>query len=414
MQHTAELFLELGAVLLGLGVLAAFALRGGVSPIPLYLLAGLAFGQGGLVPLATSTEFIQTGAEIGVILLLLTLGLEYNADELVSSLRGNARAGVVDLVLNAAPGAILALILGWGPVAAVAMAGVTYATSSGITAKVLSDLGWIGNRETPVVLSLLVFEDLTMALYLPILTALLAGMSLAAGAVTVAIALATVTVVLIVSLRYGHLIEAFVRSPSSEVLLLKVVGLTMLVAGLAQQLQVSAAVGAFLVGIALSGELAHQAQALLTPLKDLFAAVFFVFFGLNTDPTKILPVAAIAALLALVGMLTKLGTGIYAARRIGIARAGQARAGIALIPRGEFNIVIAGLAVSAGAHPDLGPMAAAYVLLLAAFGPLAARGVQPLITAAATPGGIRWPRRFRRKPAPPDIESREPETADGR
>ncbi|MGI5158094.1 cation:proton antiporter [Microbispora sp. CA-102843] len=383
MHNTAILFLEFGAVVLGLGILGALALRVGISPIPLYLIAGLAFGTGGILPLATSEDFTATGAELGVILLLLTLGLEYNADELMTSLKGNARAGLVDLVLNAAPGAILALLLGWGPVAAVAMAGVTYATSSGITAKVLSDLGWIGNRETPVVLSLLVFEDLTMAVYLPVLTAMLAGLSLLAGAITVAIALVAVSVVLLVALRFGRYIEAFVASPNSEVLVLKVVGLALLVAGLAQQLQVSAAVGAFLVGIALSGELAEDAQALLAPLRDLFAAVFFVFFGLQTDPTKILPSAGLAAGLALVTMITKLMTGIYAARRAGIARAGRVRAGIALIPRGEFNIVIAGLAVAAGAHPDLGALAATYVLILAAFGPLAARLVQPLLTRIA-------------------------------
>ncbi|MFC4534851.1 cation:proton antiporter [Sphaerisporangium dianthi] len=382
-MHTASLFIELGGIVLVLGVLGALALRAGISPIPLYLVAGLAFGQGGILPLATSEDFIAVGAEIGVVLLLLTLGLEYNADELMASLRGNARGGLVDLALNAAPGAAVALLLGWGPVAAVAMAGVTYATSSGITAKVLSDLGWIGNRETPVVLSLLVFEDLTMALYLPVLTAILAGVSLAAGAVTVAIALATAGAVLLVALRFGRVIETFVASPNSEVLLLKVMGLALLVAGVAQQLQVSAAVGAFLVGIALSGELAHEARALLIPLRDLFAAVFFVFFGLQTDPAAIWPMAGLAALLALVSMVTKLLTGAYAARRAGVARAGQARAGIALIPRGEFNIVIAGLAVAAGAHPDLGPLSAGYVLILAAFGPLAARLLQPLITAFA-------------------------------
>ncbi|MEV6034564.1 cation:proton antiporter [Nonomuraea sp. NPDC052116] len=383
MHHTAVLFLEFGAIVLALGILGALALRVGISPIPLYLIAGLAFGTGGVLPLATSDDFVSVGAELGVVLLLLTLGLEYNADELVTSLTGNIRAGIVDLVLNAAPGAICALLLGWGPVAAVAMAGVTYATSSGITAKVLSDLGWIGNRETPTVLSLLVFEDLTMAVYLPILTTILAGLSLASGAVAVGVALLTVSAVLVVALKFGRFIEAFVASPNNEVLLLKVVGLALLVAGLAQQLNVSAAVGAFLVGIALSGELAEDAQALLAPLRDLFAAVFFVFFGLQTDPAKILPVAGLAALLAVVSMITKLLTGAYAARRAGIGKAGQARAGIALIPRGEFNIVIAGLAVGAGAHPDLGALAAAYVLILAAFGPLAAKLVQPLITSIA-------------------------------
>jgi hypothetical protein len=227
--------IEIGAVILGLGMLAALSTRWGISPIPFYLIAGLAFGHGGVLPLTTSTEFTRVGAEIGVILLLFTLGLEYTAPELVTTLRHNAPAGLVDLVLNAAPGVAVALLLDWGLVAAVAMGGITYVTSSGITAKVIGDLGWLANREVPVVLSLLVFEDLAMAMYLPILTALLAGAGLLAGAATLAIAAATITVILVVALRYGRFVDRFVSSPSHEVLLLKVLGLTVLVAGIAQQ-----------------------------------------------------------------------------------------------------------------------------------------------------------------------------------
>jgi CPA2 family monovalent cation:H+ antiporter-2 len=376
--HGSLLLVELGAVILGLGMLGALANRFGVSPIPLYLVAGLAFGDGGVLPLATSEEFIATGAEIGVILLLFTLGLEYTATELVTTLRTSTVAGGLDLVLNAAPGVALALILGWGPVAALAMGGITYVTSSGIAAKVISDLDWLGNRETPTVLSLLVMEDLVMALYLPILTAVLAGTGLLGGALALAIAAVTVAVVLFVALRYGRLVETFIGSSSQEVLLLKVLGLTVLVAGIAQRLQVSAAVGAFLVGIALSGPLAHTARELLTPLRDLFAAVFFVFFGLQTDPADLPPVAGIALALAGAGIVTKYATGALAARRAGIGRVGRARAGTALIPRGEFNIVIAGLAVAAGAHAGIGPLAAAYVLILAVLAPLAARLAEPL------------------------------------
>lgn len=377
-MHNAIVLIEIGAVLLGLGLLGALSVRWSISPIPLYLLAGLAFGHGGILPLATSEEFTATGAEIGVILLLFTLGLEYTAPELVGTLRNNAPAGLVDLVLNSAPGVAVALLLGWGPVAAVAMGGITYVTSSGITAKVMADLGWLGNREVPVVLSLLVFEDLTMAIYLPILTALLAGAGLLAGSITLAIAAGTITIILIVALRFGGLVERLVASPSEEVLLLKVLGLTVLVAGVAQYLQVSAAVGAFLVGIALSGPLAHTARQLLTPLRDLFAAVFFVFFGLHTDPSLLLPVLWIAALMAVAGIATKLATGWWAARRAGIGVPGRLRAGAALVPRGEFNIVIAGLAVAAGINAQLGPLAAGYVLILAVLGPVAARGVEPL------------------------------------
>ncbi|GAA4627436.1 cation:proton antiporter [Actinoallomurus vinaceus] len=388
-MHSAIQLIELGAIILGLGLLGAVAVRFSVSPIPLYLLAGLAFGSGGVLPLTTSEEFVSVGAEVGVILLLFTLGLEYTADELVTTLRTSAPVGLSDLILNATPGVAAALLLGWGPVAAVALGGITYVTSSGITAKVMGDLGRLGNRETPSVLSVLVFEDLAMAAYLPILTALLAGAGLLGGGLALLAAGATISVILFVALRHGGIVQRFVASPSREVLLLKVLGLTVLVAGLAQQLQVSAAVGAFLVGIALSGPLAHDARQLLSPLRDLFAAVFFVFFGLHTDPADLPPVAGIAAALAIAGVATKLATGWVAARRAGVGPAGRLRAGTALVPRGEFSIVVAGLAVGAGTNPRLGPLAAAYVLILAIAGPLLARSADSLARAVAMAAGRR-------------------------
>ncbi|GAA1582068.1 cation:proton antiporter [Kribbella hippodromi] len=375
-ENITALLIELGAVILALGILGRIASRLGFSPIPLYLLAGLAFGHGGLLPLAASEEFVATGAEIGVILLLLLLGLEYTASDLVGTLKTQWVSGAVDFLLNALPGAAVALLLGWGPVAAVALAGVTWISSSGVIAKVVGDLGRLGNRETPVVLGILVLEDLSMAVYLPILTALLAGVGLAGGSITLLISLGTVSIVLFVALRYGRVISRAVSSDNPEMLLLVVLGLTLLVAGIAQQLQVSAAVGAFLVGIALSGEVAHGARNLLSPLRDLFAAVFFVFFGLSTDPRKIPPVLAIAFALAVLTAVTKIATGWFAARRAGISTAGRWRAGGTLVARGEFSIVIAGLAV--GVEPRLGPLATAYVLILVILGPIAARYTEPL------------------------------------
>jgi CPA2 family monovalent cation:H+ antiporter-2 len=381
-MHTAALLLELGGVLLGLGISGQLARRLGLSPIPLYLLAGLAFGQGGLLPLVTTQDFIQIGAEIGVILLLLLLGLEYSAAELLSSLRASAPAGLVDLALNFTPGLAAGLLLGWGPLAAIALGGITYISSSGVIAKLLGDLGRLANRETPVVLSILVIEDLAMAAYLPVVTVLLTGGGPAGSLLPATLALAAVAAVLAATLRYGAALNRLVFSPSDEVLLLKILGITFLVAGVAHGLQVSAAVGAFLVGIALSGPAAAGARALLTPLRDLFAAVFFVFFGLQTDPRTIPPVALVAIVLALVTVLTKLATGWWAARRAGIGTLGRFRAGAALVARGEFSIVIAGLAVAAGLDPALGPLAATYVLILAALGPILARIVDPLVKGA--------------------------------
>jgi CPA2 family monovalent cation:H+ antiporter-2 len=382
--HTSAIALiELGAIFFGLGVLGRLAWKIGISPIPFYLLGGLAFGSGGLIPLEGIEDFASLASEIGVILLLLLLGLEYSAAELVTGLKRSWVAGLVDLALNAAPGVAVALMLGWGPVGALAMAGVTYISSSGIVAKVLGDLGRLGNRETPVVLSILVFEDLAMAVYLPILTAVLAGATLVGGLTAIGISLAVVTVVLVLALRFGRYVSAIVDSPDPEVFLLRVLGAALLVAGFASQLQVSAAVGAFLLGIAISGSTAENATRMLEPLRDLFAAMFFVVFGLNTVPSSIPPVLGVALALAVVTTVTKLLTGWWAARRQGIGRLGRARAGAALVARGEFSIVIAGLAVSAGAVDEqLAALATAYVLIMAVLGPLAARFIEPVAKLA--------------------------------
>ena len=150
-------------------------------------------------------------------------------------------------------------------------------------------------------------------------------------------------------------------------------------AGFAAALQVSAAVGAFLLGIAVSGSTAQNAARLLEPLRDLFAAVFFVVFGLNTDPAAIPPVLGWAVVLAVATTLTKVATGWWAAARQGIGRLGRARAGAALVARGEFSIVIAGLAVATGDVPgELAALATVYVLIMAVLGPIAARVVEPV------------------------------------
>jgi CPA2 family monovalent cation:H+ antiporter-2 len=151
-------------------------------------------------------------------------------------------------------------------------------------------------------------------------------------------------------------------------------GAVLLVAGVSQRLQVSAAIGAFLVGIAVSGPMARQTHRLLAPLRDLFAATFFFFFGLQIDPATLPSALLTAILLGAVTALTKVLTGYWAARRTGMDRRGGLRAGMALVARGEFSMVIAGL--GAGLEPQLGPLAAAYVLFLAVLGPILARAAK--------------------------------------
>ncbi len=377
-DDVAIAFVELGVIALGLSVLARLSDRAGISPIPAYLLVGLAFGEGGLVSPAFSTEFIDLTAEIGVLLLLLTLGLEYTGQELSTELRRSWRAGLVDLFANLTPGVAIALLAGWDLAAAVLLGGITYISSSGVIAKVVGDLDRMGNRETPTILSILVFEDLAMAAYLPIVGVILAGDTLDAAAAAVVIALTLTAVVLYCVVRFGTRISGLLAGRTDEALLLGVMGATLLVGGLAQTFEVSAAVGAFLVGIALSGAVQERAITLVGPLRDLFAATFFLLFGLRIDPGDLPPALPLALVIAVVTTFTKVGTGWWAAQRVGIAPRGRMRAGTALVARGEFSIIIAGLAVGTDVHPDLVPVAAAYVLLLASAGPVLTRFADPL------------------------------------
>lgn len=366
-------FIEIGGVILALSVLARFAGRLGITAIPLYLVAGLAVGTGGLVPLDVSADFIRLAGEIGVLLLLLALGLEYTGDELRASLRTGGIPGIVDAAANFFPGFLAGLVLGWDTTSAVLLGGVTWISSSGIVAKVLRDLDRLGNRETPAVLNILVIEDLAMAAYLPIVAALVAGKALAATALTVFVALVAVFVILTVAVRWGHRLSGLLAAGTDEALLLAVFGLTLLVGGLAQQLDVSSAIGAFLVGIALSGPVQQRAGTLIGPLRDLFAATFFLFFSFQIRPSSLVGAIVPAALLFVVAAAGKLATGWFACARMGIGRAGRLRAGWVLTARGEFSIVIASLGATAADGEALGALAAAFVLISAVVGPVASK-----------------------------------------
>ena len=233
------------------------------------------------------------------------------------------------------------------------------------------DLHRLGNRETPAVLSVLVLEDFAMAAYLPLFAVLasgggwlhaIGGMVVAVGALMAAFA---------ASYRWGHHVDRLVEHPDSEQLMLRVLGITLIVAAMAESLHASAAVGAFLVGLTLTGETAERARQVLGPLRDLFAAIFFLAIGYSVDPHELVPMLPAALILAVVTAATKVATGMFAARHDGVARRGQLRAGAALIARGEFSLIIIGLAGKS--LPAVAALATSYVFIMAIVGPILAR-----------------------------------------
>jgi CPA2 family monovalent cation:H+ antiporter-2 len=380
MHTSVALLLELGIILTVLSILGTWARRLSLSPVPLYLIAGLFLGEGGVAPVPAAGAFLETGASIGIVLLLLVLGLEFSVTEFAVSMRRHVPSAGLDLLLNAVPGAVAGFLLGLDGVGILALAGVTYISSSGIVARLLSDLRRLGNRETPAVLSVLVLEDFAMAAYLPVVVVLAAGGSWWQAAAGVLLAVGAVLVAFAASYRFGGHLQRVISHRDPEQLMFRVLGLTLIVAALAELVYVSAAVGAFLVGLALSGDVADQARKVLAPLRDLFAATFFLAIGFVVGPAALLPVLPAAAGLSVVSIGTKLITGWYAASREGVGPRGRVRAGTALIAHGEFSIVIVGLV---GAQNDtLGPLVVAYVFILAVAGPLITRLTDVRLKAA--------------------------------
>ncbi|HRY09362.1 MAG: cation:proton antiporter [Actinobacteria bacterium] len=372
MKGDASFLVELGFLLILLGAAGAVALRVGLSTAPLFLLAGLLIAEGGPVSLTSAEPFLEAAAAVGVVLLLLALGLEFSADEFANAMKRHAPSGVVDFLLNATPGFVFGWLIGLDWPACLAMAGVTWVSSSGIVAKVLSDLNRLGNRETPAVLSVLVLEDIAMAVYLPVLGIVLVGGAVLMGALGAALGVAAVVTIVLLAQRGERIAERLLNHDDDEQVLLRVLGLTLLVAGAAELLGVSSAVGAFLVGLAIPPKAAKQARRVMEPLRDLFAAVFFLAFASQVDLGAIPAVLPEALGLMVVTLVTKVITGWYAAGREQAADRGRMRAGTVLVARGEFSIVIAGLAVTSG-FAEVGVLTTTYVLLLAVIGPILTR-----------------------------------------
>lgn len=353
---------EIGSVLIALGIAAFFASRLKFSAVPIFLCAGLFFGNGGIVELNLSDDFLNLGAQIGAILLLLLLGLEYSAGELVETVKARKSLGFVDVILNGAPGALFGFLMGWGLVGALVLGGITFVSSSGIAAQLIKDGSLTGLHSTKRAISVLVIEDLFLAVYLPILSAIIASVALVTGLISISIALLIAGGALLLAARGLHIPHAPNIMGDSATLLLTVFGAALLASGLATYIGFSGAVAAFLVGLILTGDVAIVARVRLAPLRDLFAAIFFLFFGLQTDPRDIPSVLIPALFLTVIGVGSKWLTAWWAMKDEAEER-GVMRVAAILIPRGEFSIVIAGLAASATFAKDLQSLTITYVIL---------------------------------------------------
>lgn len=353
--------LEIGGVLLLLGTIAFIAARIALSAVPLFLALGLAFGQGGVAPLELSSQFLNTGAQIGAILLLLLMGLEYSAREISETFRSSKSVIFLDLVINGIPGALIALVLGWGLQGALLLGGITYVSSSGIASELIRESGWARSQVAKRTIAVLVSEDLILAPYLPLLTSTILGVGLISGLISVSVALVITGFILLISVKRENFFSKLFRRYSASALLLTVFGSALIAAGAAGLAGFSGAIAAFLVGLLLTGEVATAVRTRLAPLRDFFAAIFFIFFGLSVDPSEIVKVLPLALLLTVLGGAGKFFIGWWTARDLQDPMSWR-RVGSFLIPRGEFSVIIAGFSTTLAFTSEIKALTIAYVI----------------------------------------------------
>ncbi|SHH11234.1 cation:proton antiporter [Halobaculum gomorrense] len=369
--------LALGVLIAAATLVAAVGRRVGIPTVPLYVLGGVLVGPhvAGAVGLPSiAPAEVLTLAEVGVVLLLFFLGLEFSIDRLIDARRKLSAAAAVDLFVNFPVGVALGLLFGLGPLGAFLVGGIVYISSSAVITKSLVDLGWIADPEAEPVLGTLVAEDLVIAVYLALAVALVAGGSPVDALPRIAVALGFLIAVAAAAQLLAPRLAPYLGT-SDEDLVVRTLAVALVVSGLALAVGASEAVAGFFVGVGVGATPLHDRVAdRIAPLRDAFAVVFFAWVGLNTDPVAVAGVAAFVLAAAALSGPTKVISGAVGGRLYDLSPRRSLRTGLALVARGEFSLIIAALAATS---PDptiarvIPAFAVGYVLVMAFAGTLA-------------------------------------------
>ena len=374
------------AVVLGVAAVTTTIFQRLRQPVVLgYLLAGLIVGPHLPIPIGANEALVHTLSELGVILLMFALGLEFSLRKLV---RVAPTAGLVALIECSVMvwlGYVIGRAFGWTGLESVFTGALIAISSTTILVKAFAEIG-IKGRITEVVFGIVIVEDLIAVLLLALLTAASSGAGLSAGDFVKTVARLMGFLVAFVAgglMVVPRVMRFIVRLERSETTLVASVGLCFALALLARYMGYSVAMGAFLAGalVSESGE-GHKIQHLIEPVRDVFAAIFFVSVGMLIEPHQVFQHAgAVVALTAvvLVGKLVGVSVGSFLAGN-GIKLSIQA--GLSLAQIGEFSFIIVGVGTSLGAvRSFLYPVAVAVSALTTLTAPWLIRAAGPVAAA---------------------------------
>ncbi|MGO3885422.1 MAG: cation:proton antiporter domain-containing protein [Mycetocola sp.] len=374
MAHGEELIV-LGALFVLAYILGRLGKLIGLPAIPIYMLVGLlASPHSGWFPFSVESSHIELMAVIGLIMLLFSLGLEFDQDEFFGNAGKLLISGGSYIALNMAVGIGFGFALGWGSQEALIIAGITATSSSAIVTKLLIELKRLTNSETPMILGITVVEDVFIAIYLAIVGVVLSGETEPWPVILKLIIAFTFIVVMFALARFGgRLVSKLLRTRDDELFTILFFGLAVMFGGVGEQLGVTDAIGAFLIGLVIgASRYRNRVEAVAVPLRDIFGAFFFLNFGLGLDVatfgTVLVPV--------LLAVLMTVALNVIAGQFVAWLNGFDARAGInttvILQNRGEFALILATIAASAGLDERIQPFAGLYVLIMAIAGPIIA------------------------------------------
>ncbi|MED1793405.1 cation:proton antiporter [Brevibacillus nitrificans] len=376
MEH---IVFEVGLALALIALAGFLSVKLKFSIVPFYILVGMVVGPHapdiGLFDLRfiQSAPLIEFMGRVGVLFLLFYLGLEFSVGRLIKAGRSIAVGGTIYIVINFTLGLLFGWVAGFPLKEILIIAGITTISSSAIVAKVLVDLKRTANRETEMILGIIMFEDIFLAVYISIVSGLvLSGATSLMGVLSSAlIALGYMLLLIIVGRKLVPFLNRALNIKSNEVFMITVFAALFLIAGFSETIHVAEAIGALLVGLILA-ETQHmkRIEHMILPFRDFFGAMFFFSFGLTIDPLSLGGAVWLSIGAVIVTIIGNVAAGMLAGKSAGLNAKASTNIGLTIVSRGEFSIIMANLGKAGALMEILQPFAALYVLILAILGPL--------------------------------------------
>ncbi|MEO7039711.1 MAG: cation:proton antiporter [Gemmatimonadaceae bacterium] len=382
-MHSSAVFLQTLALVLGVAALTTVIFHRLKQPVVFgYLIAGLLVGPNMPLPLEADPAIVQTLSELGVILLMFALGLEFSIGRVlqIGVTSGLAALGETSLMMGI--GFLVGHLLGWTTIESVFTAGIVAISSTTIVSKAFVEQG-IKGRITEIVFGILICEDLVAILLVAILTAVAAGGGLSpmdVGVTVVRLATFLVAFLSIGLLLIPRFLRLVIKLGSDETTLVAAIGVCFACAYLALSFGYSVALGAFIAGslVSESGE-GKIVEHLVHPVRDMFVAIFFVSVGMLIDPAVVVQHwGAVLVLFAvvIVGKVIAVSVSTFlTGNGLGLA----VQSGMAMAQVGEFSFIIAAIGLANGATRSfLYPVAVAVSALTTVTTPWLIRAASPV------------------------------------